>query len=235
MDRLLNTLKVRLSGVTEAALQLELFNTIDEFFRKTNAWRYESDVTLAQGSTQYPIFPPAATALVQIMGVTHKGIPVAPMSTGGSALTQRGQITADILSGTEDATYFPDATVSEGGVFAYSLYYPQYITIDIPPSEEATEFPIKITLALTLAAINLEDDAGEWALEPWMYESFHEAWVDGTQGRMMSMANKPWTNPQMAVYHMKRFRNAMAQAKHQFGTGMIFNATSWRFPRGGFV
>lgn len=47
----------------------------------------------------------------------------------------------------------------------------------------------------------------------WIVEQYADTIVDGTVGRMMSHANKAWTNQQMAVYHLRRFRNGIAQAR----------------------
>ena len=52
-DRLLQTLKVHVPGVTDDMLNLELFNVMDEFFRRTSAWQYRSDITLVEDITEY--------------------------------------------------------------------------------------------------------------------------------------------------------------------------------------
>jgi hypothetical protein len=234
MDRLLATLRMRLPGVTQQALSLELFNCIDEFFRQSSAWRWETSVPLIEGTTQYPIFPPAGTDMVQVMGAEHRGFAVRPISdTGdGSVVRQRGRIIGFPVEPDFDTTFEPDVTsTTSGGVFAYSIYFPSYVNIDIAPSSDATQYPFHMLLALSLNYQCLEDEPNEWPLEEWMFATFNEAWLDGTQGRLMSQINKPYSNPAVAQYHMKRFRKFCARAKQTAARGYIYNKPNWQFPR----
>jgi hypothetical protein len=208
MDRLLSTVRVRLPGATQAATNLELFNTIDEFFRQTNAWRYESTFALVESEIQYPIFPPAGSDMVQVLGVEHRGMAVAPSTdTGeGSVVRQRGRIIG-----------FPDANSD-------TLFEPDVTSAD------ATQFPMSMLLSLTLNYQCLEDEPNEWPLQEWMHATFGEAWIEGVQARMMSQINKPYSNPTMATYHAKRFRKLMGRAKQTASRGYVYSKPNWRFP-----
>jgi hypothetical protein len=231
MDRLLSTVRVRLPGATQAATNLELFNTIDEFFRQTNAWRYESTFALVESEIQYPIFPPAGSDMVQVLGVEHRGMAVAPSTdTGeGSVVRQRGRIIG-FPDANSDTLFEPDVTSAPGGVFQYSIFFPAYLEIDIPPSADATQFPMSMLLSLTLNYQCLEDEPNEWPLQEWMHATFGEAWIEGVQARMMSQINKPYSNPTMATYHAKRFRKLMGRAKQTASRGYVYSKPNWRFP-----
>jgi hypothetical protein len=233
MDRLLATARMRLPGVTQQALELELFNTIDEFFRQSSSWRWETIIPLVAYERTYPIFPPNGSDLVQVMGVAYKGFPVPALTdTGeGSVVRQRGRIIGFPTPPDYDALFDPGATGTSGGVFAYSIFFPTYIEIDIPPSPDAATSPIQMLLALTLNYQCLEDPANEWPLEEWMYSTFHEGWIDGVQSRLMSQINKPYSNPTMASYHGKRFRKFMGRAKQIASRGYVYNKPNWKFPQ----
>lgn len=231
MDRLLATVRLNVPGVTQQALSLELFNTIDEFFRQSSAWRFETTIGLVEGDVQYPIFPPSGSDLVQVMGAEYKGSPVPPIGNDGqgSVVRQRGRIVGfPEVDG--DATFVPNVVNAPGGVFSYSIFFPSYITLDVPPSSEAAQYPFHLLLALTLNYQVLEDEPNTWPLEEWMFSTFHEAWVSGTLGRLMGSIAKPYTNPAMAAYHGKRFRKFMARAKQTAARGYVFNKPNWRFP-----
>lgn len=237
MDRLMNTLRMRVPGSTDAGLTLELFNTIDEHLRRTNAWRYVEEVALAQGQMQYPIYPPSGTALVRMLWVSQNGRPIAAAgdASSGPVVSQRGRFPGDTLFPDGDAAFDPDRVVSEGAVMRYAIYFPTYVTIDIPPSADAVQYPLLMALALTLSNSSLECDCGDWALPAWMFDRFFEDWLDGCQGRMFSQVAKPYSNPVAATYHLKRFRSAMAFAKQEARRGFTYSTPSWRFPTGGFV
>jgi hypothetical protein len=237
MDRITATAKVRLPGLTNAALNLELFNTLQEFFNDSNAWRYNIDVPLTFGTLEYPIFPPNGSSLVQIMDAEYKGRPLSqtPTSDSGGSVSLVGLITGDVNPATADTLFTPDVTGSPGNVFTYSIFFPKYITLDIPPSEEAATVPITLSMSLRMSPDTVALDPNEWPLEEWMVDAFHEAWMDGLQGRLMSQINKPYFNIQMSVYHMKRFRKFISRAKQTAERGYVYNATNWRYPRGGFI
>jgi len=167
------------------------------------------------------------------MGVSYKGRPVPSVTDSGqgSVVRTRGRIIGFPDPPSYDTLFEPDVINSPGGVFSYSIFFPSYIELDIPPSADAATAPITVLMALTLNYQVLEDEANEWPLEEWMYSTFHEAWIDGLQGRMFSQVSKPWSNTQMAQYHMKRFRKFMGRAKQMAEKGYVFNKPTWRFPQ----
>lgn len=62
---------------------------------------------------------------------------------------------------------------------------------------------------------------------------FYEALFDGVLGRMYAHPSKPYTDPTLAQYHLKRFRNAIAAYAGQAKQGFIPGAAAWTFPRFG--
>lgn len=61
---------------------------------------------------------------------------------------------------------------------------------------------------------------------------FYDAIFDGAAGRLMAQPAKPYSNPTLATYHMKRFRNAIGQYAAE-AKGGFAGAPSWTFPRFG--
>ena len=103
-DRLMQTLRVHTPGATDDLLTLELFNVMDEFFRRTSAWVYKSDITLLEDITEYGFVTPSDTAVVRLMGVSHQNIPVPSAASTGVVQTSVGTI--------ESEFQFPDGDVS---------------------------------------------------------------------------------------------------------------------------
>lgn len=235
-DPILTSVKVRLPGVTDDLINLELFNTLNEFFRSTSAWRYEATIALSEGTREYALFPPNGTALVRVMEVTHKGSAVNPTLTGGAAASQRGRLTADNLFGDGDAAFDPDTLEpGPGNAFNYAIFYPTYLMIDIPPDTEAIQHPIIAIIAISLSHECLQCDCGEWSVPDWMWDMYFENWLDGVLARLMSMPAKPWSNPTLAQYHGRRFRNAISFRKQEARRGFVYDVPAWQFPSGGFI
>src|SRR5262245_35992325 len=123
-DRLLQTLKVHVPGVGDDLLKLELFNVMDEFFRRTSAWKYNSSIQLVDGVLEYDFGVPAGTVVVRLMGVTHQNLPVPSAASTGVVQTSVGTIEPGLTFPDGDITVVPDATDLEGGVFSYAIYRP---------------------------------------------------------------------------------------------------------------
>lgn len=76
MQRLMDNLLLRLPGAVESVVRLEVFNTIDEFCRETNAWHEHQRVELRKGENRVPMFPSRTAEVVRIMGVFTQGSPI---------------------------------------------------------------------------------------------------------------------------------------------------------------
>jgi len=65
---------------------------------------------------------------------------------------------------------------------------------------------------------------------PEVATTWYETIYDGIIGRMYSMPKKPWSNPQMSVYHLRRFRNGMAAARNAQRHNFTSAESNFRFP-----
>lgn len=237
-DRLMQTLRVEAPGAPDGIIQLQLFNVMDEFFRRTNAWRFANDVELKENVREYPLDLPTDTQFVRMLGAARNGLPVpaAPAVGGTASISSLGLLVPELTFPDGDSEFAPSETDLASGVFTYAVYRPEYVTFTGPTDEEARKFPISLVMALTLATSCIECDCAEWGLEEWMYDMFFQDWIDGTLGRLMGMASKPWSNTTLGPYHARRFRNAMAFRKQEANRGFAYGVPGWRYPRqGGWV
>lgn len=231
VDRLLQTLKVHVPGATDQMLSLEIFNTIDEFCRRTSAWRYQSEIQLDLTNTEYDMSLPVDSEFVRMLGVTLNGAPVAPAGAQGTIQSSFGLITPELTFADGDAQYDADASDLVSGMFTYAVYRPTYITVTALPDEEQIKYPLKAVMALSIAKSCLQCDCGEWGLPEWTYNMFFQEWLDGVLGRLYQMPAKPWSDATKAVYHHKRFRNGMAFRKQEATKGFVHGSPGWHFPR----
>ena len=231
-DRLLQTLRVHVPGVTDPMIELELFNIMDEFFRRTSAWHFTTDIELVEGQAEYGFGTPADTQVVRLMGVLHQSMPVPSAVGTGAVQTSVGRLDPSELFPDGDVAVDPMESDLVSNMFSYAIYRPGYIQLTALPDTEARKYPLKAILVLTLSRSCLECDCGDWAVEEWMWDMYFQDWLDGTLARLYGMPSKPWTNPTIAAYHAKRFRNAMAFRKQEAPRGFIWGQPMWRFPQG---
>ena len=230
-DRLLQTLRVSVPGVTDDLLTLQLYNTMDEFFRRTSAWVYKTPITLVENVTEYGFPTPSDTTIVRMMGVTHQNVPVPAATSTGVVQTSIGTLEPEMVFPDGDISVAPAVSDIEGGLFSYAIYRPNYISLTSQPDAEARKYPLEVALALTLARECIECDCDEWALEEWMWDMFFDDFLNGTLGRLYGMPMKPWASTTHAQYHHKRFRNAMAYRKQEALRGFTYGQPTWRYPR----
>jgi hypothetical protein len=95
-----------------------------------------------------------------------------------------------------------------------------------PPADES----YTVTVALSIA--DPTDTNNFPRIPTWILEKYRETFLDGTLGRMMSIPAKPYSNERMSVYHLRRFRDGMAQARVDARHKNVDSANSWQFPRG---
>jgi hypothetical protein len=232
-DRILQSVLVHVPGSTETIVTLELFNVIDEFLRRSSAWRYETDIILQEGMADYGMALPADAVTVRAIGVMHRGAPVPTTSQTTAISSSLGRLSSDQSFSDGDARFAPDATDLVGNVFTYAIYRPNYITITGTPDAQAIAEPMQVLVALTIAPGCLECACGDWQLPEWMFEQFFQDWYDGVLGRLYGMPSKPWTSEKLAVYHGKRFRQAMGFRKQEAPRGFTYGVPNWRYPRVG--
>jgi hypothetical protein len=233
-DRIMQTLRTRVAGATDEMLQLELFNTIDEFLRRTSAWKESIDIDVSSGDTEYPIPLPADSALVRVITATYNGQPV-PTTDSSVVQSSMGTLIPEQTFSDGDAMFNPISTDINPPtqIFTYAMYRPTYVSITNAPTTGPV-YPFSLVAALTVARQCLDCDCGDWALPEWMFDMYFQDWEDGALGRLFSMPSKPWSNSVLANYHGKRFRNEMAYRKQEVARGFSYDVPIWRFPRAGW-
>jgi hypothetical protein len=235
-DRLLQTIKVHAPGATDAIINLELFNVMDEFFRRTSSWHHLSDIVLAEGMVEYGFNLPVNTQVVRMLGVTHNDFPVPSASSVGHVQTSIGTIEPQATFPDGDASVAWDRSDMESNIFSYAIYRPDYISLTSAPDDEARKYPLQLLVTLTLARGCLECECDDWAVEEWMWDMYFQDWTDGVLGRLYGMPAKPWASPTHAAYHAKRFRNAMAYRKQESLRGFTYGQPlAPLFPKGGWT
>jgi hypothetical protein len=74
------------------------------------------------------------------------------------------------------------------------------------------------------------DKEGYPVFPKWVLDIYYDVILDGVLARMMSQTAKPYTNPQMASYHQKKYMPGKAQARHQSNQQNIYGGQRWTYP-----
>ena len=231
-DRLMQTLRVEAPGATDGVIELQLFNVVDEFLRRTNAWTYDQEVALVDGVLEYPLSIPVGSTTVRLLRVDHNNVPVASAASTVSVTTAFARLAPEETFPDGDTEYAPAVSDLNNGLFTYAIYRPDYITVTGTADEDTRKYPLRVWSSLSVARSCLECGCGDWPIEDWMFDMYFDAWLDGTLSRLMAMKSKPWSDTTLAGFHHRRFRNAMAFRKQEARRGFSYNTPTWRFPGG---
>lgn len=196
IDRLMNNARTRLPGAIDTALQLELFNIMDEFFRGSNVWNEDIEVAVPgqdPAGTIYDLVPTGQSLIDKLLWVFTK-----PTST----------------------------TISRGSNIGASMQTPGELVLNTQPSSDVVYIA---TVALTVQDPTQRN--GYVAFPAWVLAKYRDAILDGLLGRMMSQPNKPFTNNQLAVLHMRKFKVAITSAHGEWRRNNTYRMQAWSFPR----
>jgi len=195
IERFMNTARVRLPGATEDALQLEMFQMLDEFFKDTNVWMEDIDMAIPGNDipgTIYYVVPSTPSVIDRLMWVF--GVPADNKTLRGEPVGAVMQVPGELVLG-----FQPSSTVT-----------------------------YRVTVALSVQDPTQKD--GYVSFPAWILAKYRLILLDGLLGRMMSQPNKPFTNAQMSVFHMRKFSTGKAQVRVEVARSNTFRRQAWAYP-----
>jgi hypothetical protein len=193
--------KVKLVGVSEAGFKGELYDVLTEFFNDSSCWTQCATINAVPGTTIYPVTVTEGQ-IIRLNGVT--ALDVQPSSSLPTSPAPQG-------------TYrFIPALMGEIGL----------IQLKHSPNTAETYYVDLVTNVSLPTAREMMPIAPDWVLPIW-----HVGILDGVLGKMMSDPNKSYTSATQAVYHLKRFRDAIARARVSKLRANTIGSAAWRFPQ----
>lgn len=120
------------------------------------------------------------------------------------------------------------ATIPPNGTSFVSALMPEIGTLvlrDPPPTAGYFNVTVVTNTALPTDK-NMIPDAPDWLVPQW-----HLALLDGLLGKMMTSANKSYSNAKQGEYHLRRFRSAISLARVRKLRANTDGASAWRFPQ----
>lgn len=112
--------------------------------------------------------------------------------------------------------------------FPQAAYMPTLGYVVLRNSPNATD---TYTARVILTVSDPVTREGYPEMPDWVIGKYLNDIVDGVLGRMMSQLAKPYSSPQLAAYHTKKFRNAVSQAKVEAQHQNVYRGQNWRFPQ----
>lgn len=188
-----------LPGALRSVTRTELAAAVREFYEKSAALRETVSRDVVAGISSYAVLSDDSAMVV-----------VKPLTV---SYNERG---LDILMRKPDRITYPSGSPTgwyRTGVNVVNLW---------PKPVEAITSGMSIYLTL-------RPDTSTDSLPDISFEEHFDAIFDGFMGRMYRQPAKAYSNLQLADYHMKRFRAAIAEAKGLANRGNVPAGVGWRF------
>lgn len=108
---------------------------------------------------------------------------------------------------------------------AATMQTPETLILNIIPSVATT-----VTALVSLTCVDPVDSNGYPQLPDWLLRKYGVGILDGVLARMMAQPAKPYSNPQLAIFHMRQFRAAVSRARTDARHANLYDGQLWSFP-----
>jgi hypothetical protein len=202
-QRLFADVAARAPGVVQSIVQAEFFATATEFLEQTTAWQENINFQTVVGTNVYPltIQEGYATIFKLLFILDANGYPV---GGGGFMPAPQFGVVGSV------------APVGNTAMLAFQ---------NMPAMTQ--------TCTATVALLPIDPvDINMWAQVPaWILQRWRKDFIDGVLGRLLSQPSKPYSNSQMSIYHLRRWRNAIGLARSEIRRSFTDRGQEWFFPQ----
>jgi hypothetical protein len=117
-------------------------------------------------------------------------------------------------------------TDANGNAINASMPIPGTITLASDPGENTS---YNAEVALTISGTETRD--GYPTAPEWIWDRYGPDLLEGTLSLLFAQVAKPYSNERMAVYHARKFSDAISRARVDSNRQHTYSAQRWRFPQ----
>ena len=222
---MLDIIRMDCPGVMDGIMRKTLFNTLREFFRRTNIWLFELPIYIIASANDYVINTCQNVIVVRLMalekpqyfpGSPVEYIPGDPPQFIKYPLTIPGYQTQN-----------PYPRIPRDGVLLNAGAECPILRIIWNPGTTDTWVA---TLALSCA--DPTDVFGLPSGVPdWIIEKYFEYIAHGVTAKLMLQPNKPYSSPKLAEYNMRKFHEGVGIARTESRNLFVYGGQRWMYPQ----
>ena len=203
--RILDAVRIQTAGAMDGTLRFELFNVFTEFCQRSNAWHAEVLIPVQYGMFLYEIPTPVDTGQVNRL------------------LWLEGQRPSD-LNPSLKSTMYSRGPQRQGHLLTAGSN--PILEIEVSPASSETWHA-----HFALAPMDPTDTNGLPILPSWIASKYHDYLASGLLMRLCAHPKKPYTNPELAAVHGRKFYTGISLAEREARTGYMFDGQRWSFPQ----
>lgn len=231
--RLLDTVRIDCAGVTDGILRKVLFDTLREFFRRSNIWLFELPIYIVPTTNDYVLNTCQNASIIRLMALERpQYFPVS-----GDPTDPANQVTyvpgcppqfiqyPTVIPGYETQNPYPRVPRDGGLLNAGS----KSVVLRILWNPGSPDVWIA-TLSLSVA--DPTDPNGLPVEMPdWIIEKYYDYIAQGITGKLQLSPNKSYSSPKMAEYNMRKFHEGVGLARTEVRNFFNYAGQRWIFPQ----
>lgn len=222
--RIIDTARTNCSGVLDGVARMELFNVFKDFFNRTSAWLMELPVFVQPTTNDYMIDTCQNAVVTRLMSLSRPDDVSAYMNYIAQCPPQYLQTYS--ISG-QEAMNPLFRSQRDGVLLSVGTKCP---VLRIRWNPQANETWIAM-LALNITD-PMDKDGLPDAVPDWLIEKYYLILCDGLVSRLMLQAGKPYSSPQGAEFHGKKFNQGIGTARDEVRQMFVYGAQRWQYPGG---
>ena len=223
--RLLDIVRIDCPGVTDGILRKILFNTLREFFQRSNIWLLELPIYIESTTNDYTLETCQNAIVIRMMLLEKpQQAPQQPIQYVAGCPPQFIQYPVNV-PGFYTQNPYPRVP-REGGLLSAGIKCP---ILRIYWNPGVTDVWI-VTLAMSVA--DPVDSRGlPTDMPDWIIEKYFEYIAHGVTAKLMIQPNKSYSSPKMAEYNMRKFHEGVGLARTENRHLFVYGGQRWIFPQ----
>lgn len=227
--RIQDRARIAAPGALDGVIRMELYDTLKEFFARTDSWLFELPVYISSTTNDYQI-DTCQNAIVQRLMALERplspplGTPT-PLSYLPMCPPQYLPVAQNDAGPTESQN--PMFRTRRVGVLLNAGTKCPFLRIDTNPNADE--------MWVATLSLNICDpmDADGFAEPPdWVMEKWSGYISSGVISRLMLQPGKPYSSLPGAQYHGRRFNDGVGLARTEVRRMFTYGSQRWRFPSG---
>jgi hypothetical protein len=228
MVRLNDMVRMTCGGALDGVIRMEMFNTLKEWFQRTDSWLLEVPIYIQPRTNDYQIGTGQNVVVNRLMGLDR---PCSPPPAGEplvpAYLPMCPPQYLNTVGVSESEAQDPETRSQRVGVLLNAGAKCPILRIRDNPS--ANELWIA-TLALNIC--DPVDSEGFTSPPDWVLEKYMNYLANGVNMRLMLQPGKPYTSLPGSQYHGRMFNQGIGLCRTEIRRMFTYGSQRWQFPGG---
>jgi hypothetical protein len=223
--RLLDMVRIDCPGVSDGILRKTLFNTLREFFRRTNIWLFEMPVYITPDTNDYILNTCQNANVIRLMSLDKpQYFPSDPIQYIPGCPPQFIQYPTTIPGG-ETQNPFPRVP-RDGGLLNAGGKCPILRIFWNPGNNDVWIATLALSVADPVDGRGIPSDMPDWIID-----KYFDYIAQGIAGKLMLSPNKPYSSPKLAEYNMRKFHEGVGLARTENRHLFAYGSQRWMYPQ----